>query len=342
MRAYVPGEQPREPGYIKINTNESPYPPSPRVVEALIAEAKGRLNVYPDPYANAVRDRLAERFGLSRENFLVGNGGDDILTIVTRCLAGEGDTIAYATPSYSLYITLAEIQGAKVFEAPFPADFSLPPELFGNPAKLTFITNPNAPSGTAVAPGEIRRLAESLDGVLVVDEAYADFAGDNCMKLVGTLPNLCVLRSFSKSFNLAGMRIGYLAAPEALIGEFAKAKDSYNVNRMSIAAASAALDDYDYMLACVAKVKTTKAALINDLTRLGIEVMPSETNFVWARPPAPGAAHVYEELKKRKILVRYWAREGLADFLRISIGTPEDSSALVSAIESILGTIDER
>lgn len=342
MDAYVPGEQPSEPGFIKINTNETPYPPSPKVVEALVAEASGSLNVYPDPFANAVRDRLAARFGLSREMFIVGNGGDDILTIVTRCCAGEGDTIAYPTPSYSLYVTMAELQGSRVKEVPFPADYSLPEGLFASGARLTFVANPNAPSGTAVPPGEIARLAESLDGVLVVDEAYADFAEDNCMGLVGSLPNLCVLRSFSKSFSLAGMRIGYLAAPAELAAEFMKAKDSYNVNRLSIAAAAAALDDYDYMLATVAKIKATRASLSADLARLGFEVTPSQTNFVWAKPPAPGAATIYRELKSRKVLVRYWDRDGLSELLRISVGTPEETATLIAALEDILGACDER
>lgn len=340
MEPYIPGEQPGEGGFVKLNTNENPYPPSPEVVRALLTEAAGALNLYPDPMADAVRDRLAERFGLEREQFLVGNGGDDILTIVTRCLAGEGDTVAYAVPSYILYETLANLQGAGKIEVPFPEDFSIPSGLFGSPAKVTFLANPNSPSGTAVPAAAVKSLAESLSGVLVVDEAYADFADGNCMGLVGKLPNLCVLRSFSKSFSLAGMRIGYLAAPQELINEFVKAKDSYNVSRLSIAAASEALDDYGYMLSNVAKIRRTRGFLTEALRELGFAVLPSQSNFVWAKAPAPGAKQVYTALKARRILVRFWDRPGMSDFLRISIGTRGQMDTLLGALREILGAKD--
>ncbi|MHC4712277.1 MAG: histidinol-phosphate transaminase [Planctomycetota bacterium] len=340
MQGYVPGEQPTEPGFVKLNTNECPYPPSPKVVRAILGEAWGALNRYPDPFADAVRDRLAERFGLARENFIVGNGGDDILTIVSRCLIGEGDVIAYPEPTYTLYETLADLQAAKTMCVPFDEDYSIPKPLFGNSARVTFLANPNGPSGTAAAPSLIRELAEGLSGVLVVDEAYADFADTNCMELVGKLPNLCVLRSFSKSFSLAGLRVGYLAGPAELLSEFVKAKDSYNVNRLSITAAAAALDDYDYMLENVTKVRETRATLIASLDELGFGTLPSQANFVWTRAPSPGAKALYEQLKSRKILVRFWDRPAMKDFLRITVGTPQETEALLAALKEILGATD--
>lgn len=341
MQPYMPGEQPGDGGFVKLNTNENPYPPSPEVVKALLGEAWGALNKYPDPMANAVRDRLASRFALARKNFLIGNGGDDILTIVTRCLVGEGDAVAYPGPTYILYKTLAELQAAETLQVPFGKGFTIPDGLLGNSARLTFLANPNSPSGTAVPAAEVERLAKSLDGVLLVDEAYADFADDTCMDLVGSLPNLCILRSFSKSFSLAGMRIGYLAGPEDLMGQFVKAKDSYNVNRLSIAAAAAALDDYDYMLANVEKVRRTRAKLCEALDSLNFETMPSQANFVWTRAPSPGAKAFFEGLTSRKILVRYWDRPGLSEYLRITVGTPREIEALLAAVKDISGAADE-
>lgn len=340
MQAYVPGEQPGDGAYVKLNTNENPYPPSPEVVRVLMAEAWGALNKYPDAMANAVRDRLASRFALARENFLIGNGGDDILTIVTRCLVGEGDAVAYPGPTYILYETLAELQAAETRPVPFAKDFAIPDELLGNSARLTFLANPNSPSGTAVPPDEVERLARSLEGVLLVDEAYADFADETCMGLVSSVPNLCVLRSFSKSFSLAGMRVGYLAGPEDLMGEFVKAKDSYNVNRLSIAAAAAALDDYDYMLANVEKIKRTRAKLSEALDSLNFETMPSQANFVWTRAPFPGAKAFFEQLKSRKILVRYWDRPGFSEYLRITVGTPKEIETLLAGVKDISGAPD--
>ncbi|MCD6405824.1 MAG: histidinol-phosphate transaminase [Planctomycetes bacterium] len=337
MQPYIPGEQPSGSGFVKLNTNENPYPPSPRVVRALLAEAWGALNLYPDPMADAVRDRLAKRFGLKRENFLIGNGGDDILTIVTRCLVDEHDRVACPVPTYILYRTMADLQGGEIIEVPFGEDFSLPEGLFGNEARVTFLANPNSPSGTAASVSEVKRLAESLDGVLVVDEAYADFAEENCMDLVGTLANLCVLRSFSKSFSLAGLRIGYLAGPADFVAECLKAKDSYNVNRLSIVAAATALDDYDYMLSNVEQIRQTRRFLADSLDALGFKTLPSQANFVWTRAPAPGAKAIYEDLKGRKILVRFWDSPLMNEFLRISVGKRDEIDLLLG----VLGKITE-
>lgn len=336
MAPYIPGEQPPELGYVKLNTNENPYPPSPEVVRTLLTEAWGPLNLYPDPLSDAVRDRLADRMKMRREMFLVGNGGDDILTIVSRCLAGEGDAVAYPVPTYILYETLADLQGCRKFEVPYGADFAIPEALFGNPAKVTFLANPNSPSGTAVPVAEVERLAKSLSGVLIVDEAYVDFADDNCLRLVSTLSNLCVLRSFSKSFSLAGMRIGYLAGPEMLIEQFIKAKDSYNVNRLSICAAAAALDDYEYMVSNISKIKRTRAFLAESLTGLGFSAYPSQSNFVWAKAPAPGAKAMYQFLKSHKILVRFWDRTETRDYLRITVGTRGQVDTLLAALREII------
>ncbi len=340
MQAYLPGEQPTESAWVKLNTNENPYPPSPEVAKAILAEAAGELNQYPDPMADAVRERLATRFSLARENFLVGNGGDDILTIVTRSIAGEKDLVAYPSPTYILYETLAELQAAKIHEVPYGPDFAIPEALFGSGARLTFLANPNSPSGTAVPVKQIKRLADSLDGALLVDEAYADFADDTAMRLVGRAANLCVLRSFSKSFSLAGLRVGYLAGPVELVSQFAKAKDSYNVNRLSMAAAAAALDDYDYMLENVERIRRSRCELTEALDELGFSSLPSQANFIWTKVPSPGARSLYEKLKSRKILVRFWDRPAMSDYVRITVGTDKQVELFLSTVREIIGAQD--
>jgi len=332
MSGYVPGEQPQGGGFVKLNTNENPYPPSPRVVEALRKWIGPKLRLYPDPNATAVRERVGRLFDVSPDRVIVGNGSDDILTIVYRSFVEPGEVVAYPTPTYSLYPTLARIQGARVREVPFPEDFSLPCELSETGTKLTLLSNPNSPTGTVVPSDEVSRLAESLDGILVVDEAYVDFAESHCVDLVKRHDNVVVTRSFSKSFALCGLRLGYAVADETLVAGMLKVKDSYNVNRLAAVAGAAALDDIEYMRENAERIKRTRARLAAELERLEWQVRPSQANFVFARVTGSRPAkHVYEELKQRKILVRHFG-----DSLRITVGTDEEIDTLIESLRDVL------
>jgi histidinol-phosphate aminotransferase len=335
MSPYVPGEQPQDKRYIKLNTNENPYPPSPRVLDAIRAAASEDLRLYPDPMANVLRDRAAGVYGVQRENILVGNGSDELLMLVMRACVATGDRVVFPTPTYSLYDTLVTIQGGEIVRIPYPPDFALPPAIAGTGARLTFICNPNAPSGTAVSIADLDALAARLAGVLVIDEAYVDFTEATALPLVHRHGNVIVLRTFSKSFSLAGLRIGLAFGPPSLITELSKVKDSYNINRLSIVAATAALDDYAWMEANVAKIRRTREVLSTRLRALGFDVLPSQTNFVLARTPGRSCAALYRGLKDRGILVRYFDTPELDDAVRITVGTDAETEALLAALEEM-------
>jgi histidinol-phosphate aminotransferase len=335
MAGYVPGEQPQDRRYIKLNTNENPYPPAPRVIEAIRAAAGDDLRLYPDPLANALRDRAAEVYGVRRENVLVGNGSDELLSLIVRACVGAGDRVVYPYPTYSLYDTLVTIQEGKTVHVPYPADFSLPAGLAEARGQVTLVCHPNSPSGTAVPIEPIQALARQVTGVLVVDEAYVDFADSTALGLVRTCDNVLVLRTFSKSFSLAGMRIGLAFAGADLIDGMLKVKDSYNVTRLSIVAATAALDDYAWMESNVARIRGTRSRLSDALRRIGYVVLPSQANFVLARRSGSNLESVYLALKARGILVRYFGTPELQDALRISVGTDAEVDALLAALREI-------
>jgi histidinol-phosphate aminotransferase len=335
MQAYVPGEQPRDDGYIKLNTNENPYPPSPRVFAALRAAINSTLRLYPELLSDSLRAVAASIYGVKAENIIAGNGSDELLSMLLRSVVGPGDRVAYATPTYSLYETLIEIQGGVKAVVQYPDDFSVPQALAAQEAPLTFLCNPNSPSGTLVSLQEIDRLARAVSGVLVVDEAYVDFAdgeGASVLPLIRQLPNLVVLRTFSKSFSLAGMRIGLAFAPQEIIAGMTKVKDSYNVNRLSLVAAKAALEDLSWMARNVRRIQRSRRKLIAGVKKLGFHVLPSQANFVLARKPGENLKDVYEGLKRQKILVRYFDMPGLRDCLRITVGTPREVAALLVAL----------
>ncbi len=335
MAGYVPGEQPQDRRYIKLNTNENPHPPSPRVAQALQAALNDDLRLYPDPVANAVRDRAAERYELTREHILVGNGSDEILALIMKACIEPGERVVYPYPTYSLYDTLVTIEEGEAVHVPFPADFSLPVGLAKAAGKVTIICHPNSPSGTPVPIDQMRELARQVPGLLVVDEAYVDFADATALPLVHEFENVMVLRTFSKSFSLAGMRIGMAFAPPALIAQLMKVKDSYNVTRLSIVAAAAALEDYAWMRANVAKIRAARDYLIKALRAYKLQVLPSHTNFVLARRQGKSMEGVYLALKEQGILVRYFNTPELFDALRITVGTDEECRALVEAIGNI-------
>jgi histidinol-phosphate aminotransferase len=338
MAGYVPGEQPA-PGeaVVKLNTNENPYPPSPRVVEAMRAMDPERLRRYPDPMANRVRDLVARMFRVGRENVLCGNGSDELLTLVIRAFVGEGERVAYPIPTYSLYPVLAEIQGARAIEVETLDDFSLPLDALRKvQARAMILCNPNAPTGVLARPEAVGELAGRFDGIVVVDEAYVDFSTADCMALARERPNVLVLRTLSKSYSLAGLRFGYAVGPAELIRGLEKVKDSYNVDAVSIALAAEALQDQNWMEANVAKIQSERTRLSAELEQRGFRVTPSEANFVLARVPGDNGEAWCQNLKARGILVRWWNLPRLADKLRITVGTRAENDALLAALRQIL------
>lgn len=332
MAGYVPGEQPQEGGFIKLNTNENPYPPSPRVIEALGRALTDRLRLYPDPVGTEFRRTAAELHGVEPEMILAGNGSDDLLTIITRAFVGPGDLAAHLSPSYLLYSTLIQLQDGREHVVPFSSDWTLDPDALRVPGlKLAYLANPNSPSGTALARDDVARLAEALPCPLVVDEAYADFASDHCIALVRDHPNVIVTRSFSKGCSLAGIRLGYLVAQPAVVEQLLKVKDSYNCDALSLAAGVAALMDQDHLSLTRSRIVATRRRLTLALRELGYHVAESQANFVWATdgPPAP---ETFAWLKKNRILVRLMTYPGHAPGLRISIGTDAEINRLLAVL----------
>ncbi|HUE71395.1 MAG TPA: histidinol-phosphate transaminase [Pirellulaceae bacterium] len=340
MAGYVPGEQPQSGKFIKLNTNENPYPPSPQVARAVAEVLERGLQKYPDPLADAFRTRAAEVLGLpGKDGILCGNGSDDILTICTRAFVGEGDLLRLPYPSYILYKSLAQIQGARSEEIRLADDWSLPPEFAASAdrLKLAFLPNPNSPTGTTIGREAILALAERLPCPLVVDEAYVDFADFHCADLPAKNEKILVSRSLSKSFGLAGLRFGFLIGQPQIIEQLIKVKDSYNCDALSIAAATAAIDDQAWLAENRAKIVATRQQLTDGLTQLGMTVIPSQANFVWCTHPSQPAKPIYERLKAERILVRYMNYANWGDGLRISVGTDGEIEALLGMLAAMLG-----
>lgn len=337
LHGYTPGFQPKGSGWTKINTNENPYPPSPAVDEAIRAAIGDALRLYPDPRSMALREEAARLHGLEPSQVLFGNGSDDILNLLTRAFARES-LAGYLLPSYSLYPVLCGIQDAGKVEIPFDRSMRLPVEkLKSLDARLLFITSPNAPTGVAFGNDELAEVIEAFDGIVVVDEAYADFAEQNAVPLLARFPNLVIARTFSKSYGLAGLRLGYAMADASVIEILDRVRDSYNVNRLSQAGGLAALKDQSYLKAIVGKIKRTRDFYREEWERLGWFCYPSQSNFLFVEPRdaagnagAAVAQGLFEYLKANKILVRYFSSSPLTDsFLRISVGD-EDQMLYVS------------
>ena len=360
LHAYVPGEQPEIPGLVKLNTNENPYPPSPKVLRAVKAAVDGRLRLYPNPTAEMLRAKLARLHGCAPENILVGNGSDEVLALAVRAfvetkppeaeswkLEDGGNlakaTVQYFTPSYSLYPVLADIHGAAKNAVPLNADFSLPraadlrrEKKWRFDAALTLVTTPNAPSGRGYKTAELEKLCRAQNGVVVLDEAYVDFANENGLKLALKFPHVLVARTFSKAYSLCFQRVGYLVGHAELIAALDKIRDSYNVNGLGQIAAAATLDDLKYYRANFKRIIATRDSLSRELTRLGFRVLPSAANFILAQPPLFPANEWLEKLRAKKILVRWFSVPAVKDYLRITIGTEAEARALVGAVREIL------
>jgi len=335
MEGYVPGEQPQGGTFVKLNTNENPYPPSPRVKAALVEAVTDRLRLYPDPIAREFRKTASSLHGVEPDMILAGNGSDDILTILTRAFVGRGDIAAYPTPSYLLYSTLINLQDGRARIVPFTDDWRLRIDDFRGPGlKLVYLANPNSPSGTALSPGEVAELAGSLDCPLVVDEAYGDFARENCLALLKDHRNVIVTRSFSKGYSLAGVRLGYLLAAPEIVDQLNKVKDSYNCDALSLAAGKAALEDQAYLAETRSKILATRERLAAALRDMGYDVTDSQANFVWATGGRP-AVETFQQLKERNVFVRLMRYDGWPAGLRISVGTDAEIDRLLEVLRGL-------
>lgn len=355
LHAYVPGEQPKIKGLIKLNTNENPYPPSPKVIAATRSAVDGRLRLYPNPTAQALREKLARLHHCAPGNIIIGNGSDELLALATRTFVEPARhergsraersrcTIQYFTPSYSLYPVLAGIHGARTNAVRLTADFALPSlevlrrsRAWDFAAALTFITTPNAPSGRAYSTAELDALCREHNGVVVLDEAYVDFAEGNALELALRHPRVLIARTFSKAYSLCFQRVGYFVGHPELIAAMDKLRDSYNVNGLGQIAAVATLADLAYYRANFRRIKATRARLTASLGTLGFTVLPSQTNFILARPPKFAAKDWLQKLRARKILVRWFSYTEVKDYIRITIGTDAEADALLRAAKNIL------
>ena len=334
MIGYVPGEQPK-PGtqIIKLNTNENPYPPSPEAIAVLHNLDSEWLRRYPDPFANDFRRAVSEVLDIPLDWIIVGNGSDDILNVVVRACA-EGDRrVVYPMPTYVLYRTLSDMQPAEHIEIPYGDDFRLPiDELVAAQGAITFIASPNSPSGHVVPTEDLRQLASRISGILVVDEAYVDFANETALPLVREFENVMVIRTLSKGYSLAGLRLGFGIANPALLSGLFKIKDSYNIDAIACLVGTAAMRDQAYKNACAEKVKASRDTLAVDLKQLGFQIWDSQANFLLTKPPRGNAEQIYLALKERGILVRYFKQPGLDDKLRITVGTNAQNHTLIEAL----------
>lgn len=336
MQGYVPGKQPDEAGYIKLNTNENPYPPSPRVLEAVREAANDDLRLYSDPLALRLRETAARLYGCQADDVIAGNGSDDILAIICRTFVEDTDTVATVAPSYGMYGVLSDMLGATYREIPMGPDYTLPAALAECDAKLMFIVNPNAPTGVLVPQQALRAFLERTRSIVVLDEAYADFAGASAIELLPEFPHLIVVRTFSKAYALAGMRLGLGFAHRELVAQMTKVKDPYNLDRLAIVAGCAALENQAWLRETTAKIIRTRTRLMQTLTAMGLHVPPSSTNFVFPRLPDGRAAEIYAALEQRRILVRYFRTPMTADFLRVTVGTDAEVDAFVQALRELL------
>jgi histidinol-phosphate aminotransferase len=369
LTPYVPGEQPKISGLVKLNTNENPYPPSPHVLAAVRRAVDGRLRLYPSPTAESLREALAGFHGCRVENIIVGNGSDELLALATRAfvepsasssrpspLKGRGpspgipgssarfgqNVIQYFTPSYSLYPILADIHGSRRNAVPLAADFQLPsvgsrrsPELWDIHAALSYVTTPNAPTGVGYSTEALAELCARTKGVVILDEAYVDFAEENALELALTLPNVLVARTFSKAYSLCFQRVGYFVGPPEIIAALHKIRDSYNVNGLGQVAALATLADLPFYRKNFEKIRRTRARLSGELTQQGFSVTPSQANFIFVRPPALPAREWLQKLRDRAILVRWFDQPRINEYLRVSIGTDAEAGALIAACREL-------
>ena len=338
MTAYVPGEQPRDRAYIKLNTNENPFPPAPSVVAALTKEEVENLRLYSDPTGKVLKEKLAGLYGLKPENVFLSNGSDEGLYFLFLAYGHKG--AAFPDLSYGFYPVFAELCGVDARVIPLEEDFSLDPEKYHGVNRLIVIANPNAPTGLSISLDAIEGILKSNpESVVVIDEAYVDFGGESCCPLMAKYPNLAVVRTFSKSRSMAGARLGYILAPAAIVADLEKIKYSinpYNVDRLALRLGEATVDAEAYYRANCAEIIRVREWTAKRLEGMGFFVLPSKTNFVFARHGSIGGGELYEALKARGVLVRHFKNERIRDFVRITVGTAQEMAACCDAIRAIL------
>ena len=340
LRPYVAGEQPRIPGLVKLNTNENPYGPSPKAIEAIGQAADDRLRLYPDPAATELRETIAARHGLTVDEVFVGNGSDEVLAHTFQALLKHELPLLYPDVSYSFYPTYSLLYDIEAIEVPVDDKFQVRLADYDRPCGAIIIPNPNAPTGIGLPLADIEALvAAHPDAVVVIDEAYVDFGGDSAIPLISKYPNLLVVQTLSKSRSFAGLRVGFALGQGDLIEALVRVKDSFNsypLDRLAQVAATAAIKDEAWFETCRRKLIASRNGLVRDLEALEFEVLPSQANFVFARHESRSGAALQAALRERGVLVRHFAKPRISDFLRISIGTDEECARLVSALKEML------
>ena len=340
LEAYTPGEQPRDMVYIKLNTNESPYPPAPSVVAAMNAQQVENLRLYSDPTGLSLKQKLAELYSLTPENIFISNGSDDILNFAFMAFA-DSRGAAFADITYGFYPVYGELHGVQVDIIPLEEDFSLDYQKYCGLNKMIVITNPNAPTGMEIPLWQIEEILKTnSDAVVVIDEAYVDFGGTSCYKMIKDYENLLVVRTFSKSRCLAGARLGYAFGDPALIEDLEKLKYStnpYNVNRLTMMLGCETVDAEPYYREVSQKIQSARSWAVDALKNMGFEVLPSKANFIFARHPAISGADLYSGLRQRGILVRHFTKTRIKDFVRITIGTQAQMEKLAEALGEMTG-----
>jgi len=341
MRGYVPGIQP-DPSqkYIKLNSNENPYPPSPWIREVLQRVHYEDLRIYPDPMSLELREKLGRLHGFSAGEVICGNGSDDILNMIVRTFAQPGEGIGFYEPTFPLYKVLGVIQGVRNLAIPLAEPYDRPPDP-PSEARVFFLANPNSPVGFLYPLSLVQDLARKVRGIFVVDEAYVEFAPENALRLVRQMENVMVTRTVSKSYSLAGVRLGYAIGRESLIREMFKVKDPFNVNRLTQAVVSAALEDQDYFRRNISRIVETRDWFTREARALGYRIIPSQGNFVFPRPPQKGrGVQFFQALFDRKILTRHYDEEGLCDGVRMTIGTREEMEITLQVMNKILKILE--
>lgn len=339
MQGYIPGEQPQGGKYIKLNTNENPYPPCPAVGTTLAAlsdqESGDKLRKYPEPSGLAFRQQAAQVYRVSPEQILCGNGSDEVLGLIIRLFLEPGQEARWPTPTYLLYKTLVQMQGGLAVEFPFQTNWMPPEDFYAASPQLVFLANPNSPSGTCYDLPTLRSMLQRFSCPVVVDEAYADYAQSSAISLLPEFPNLIVSRTLSKSYALAGLRFGFVIASSEIVQQLHKIRDSYNCDALSIAIATAAMSDQDWLKANVQQIITDRQTLETSLQKLGFMVQPSQANFLWCQHPTIDAELLYQKLKERHILVRYMNYGHPFIGLRITVGTAQQNTALLQQLTEI-------
>ncbi len=346
LEAYVPGEQPQDTEYIKLNTNESPYPPSPEVIKRISPEEVSKLNLYPDPGGQVLKEKIAALYDVKPENIFLANGSDEALDFSFMAFCDKEHGVVYPDITYGFYPVFAALHGIPAEEIPLKEDFSLDWRDYLNTGKTVVIANPNAPTSLSIPVSGIEEILKSdPDNVVLIDEAYVDFGGESAVPLIKEYDNLLVTQTFSKSRSMAGARLGFAIGAKDLIDDLEKIKYStnpYNINRLSLAAGEAAIDSNGYYMDNVNRIIETRDETARELKSLGFEVFDSKTNFLFVRKDGIPGEDLYTGLKDRGILVRYFDRERIRDFVRISVGTPDQMEKLVSAISDIACRKGER